>query len=216
MGTAALAAGVGPGRPPPVISSKTLGWVTAAVFGLSLMLMIVLPGLRNGSASPAGASVPPPVTPQGNPQAVDLNTMTPREAADRLFNRIVAAQEVGDSVEMVSFLPMAVAAYERAQPLDADGSFHLSLLQRLSLDFAGARATAEAVLVGRPDYLLALHAAAEAARAEGDMDAARTYFQRFAEKYDSERAGGDQDYQIHELLLPSMLRDAQEFLAGPP
>ena len=61
----------------------------------------------------------PPVAPQssmsaaprqaGNP--VDLSTMTPRDAADRLFNRVMSAEENGDDAQAKQFAPMALQAY---------------------------------------------------------------------------------------------------------
>ena len=201
--------------PAPVLSSGTLGWITAGVLGVSLFLLLALPQIQNRDSSPAapraGVAAPAPA-PAGNASAVDLSSMTPREAADRLFDRIVMASETGDSVQMVSFLPMGIAAYDRARPLDADGLFHLSLLQRLALRFDQALATAEGALATQPQHLLSLHAAAEAAKELGDTGRAREYFSRFVEHYDAEIGSSNPDYQVHERLLPAMREDARAWL----
>lgn len=200
-----------PGGAPPLVSSRALGWITGGVFALALFFMVGLPLLRGGNM-PAAITPPPQVQPAG--QAPDISNLTPRQAADRLFNRIVQAQEQGDSVEMVTFLPMAIAAYERAEPLDADGGFHLSLLERLALEFQAALATAESVLATQPNHLLNLHAAAEAAVGLEDDRRAREYFTRFRDNYESERASDVEEYQIHSMLLPRMKDDADRYLAG--
>lgn len=213
IGAAALGGRGSPagGGAPPLVSSQTLAWITGGVFAAALFFMVGLPLLRGGNL-PTAVS-PPPVA-QPATQAPDISNLTPREAADRLFNRIVQAQEQGDSVEMVTFLPMAIAAYERAEPLDADGGFHLSLLERLALEFDAALATAESVLATQPNHLLNLHAAAEAAVGLGDERRAREYFTRFRDNYESERARDVEEYQIHQMLLPRMKDDADQYLAG--
>lgn len=203
--------GSGSGAPPPLVTSRTLAWITGAVLAGSLFLMVGLP-LLQGRDMPSAVAPPPVAQPGG--QAPDISNLTPREAADRLFNRIVQAQEQGDSVEMVTFLPMAIAAYQRAEPLDADGGFHLSLLERLALEFDAALATAESKLATEPNHLLNLHAAAEAAVGLGDEHRAREYFTRFQQNYESERARDVAEYQIHNMLLPRMKEDADRYLAG--
>jgi TPR repeat protein len=56
-----------------------------------------------------------------------------RDAADRLFDRVMRAVAVGDSAQAGALLPMAIAAYQRARPLDHDALYHLSVLQRNGL-----------------------------------------------------------------------------------
>ena len=113
----------------------------------------------------------------------------------------MTANERGDRNEALTFLPMALAAYDRARPLNLDGLFHLSLLHRTGGDHAAALATAEEALAQDPDNLLNLSAAAEAARGLGDADAARAYADRFLEAYDRERAKALPDYEAHGELL---------------
>src|SRR5690606_11417068 len=83
------------------------------------------------------------------------------------------ASAAGDSAEVSFFLPMALAAYRQAGPLDADGLYHLSVLEIAAGDPAAARATAERILETEPDHLLGLAAAARAARDAGENAAAR-------------------------------------------
>ena len=54
---------------------------------------------------PLSSTVPAPG------QSVDLASLSPRQAADRLFNRVMAASENGDTAEALQFAPMALQAY---------------------------------------------------------------------------------------------------------
>lgn len=141
--------------------------------------------------------------------------MTPREAADRLFNRVMGALAQRDTMEVINFLPMAIDAYEIARPLDLDGLFHLSLLQRAGMRYEEALATAQEALDEDPDHLLNLSAAAEAARELGLDDLAAQYFSHVLEVWEDERARTDRpEYDEHAPLLPSILTDATEFMEG--
>jgi len=144
---------------------------------------------------------------------LDLSTMTPREAADRLFNRVMVALGEGDQQEIEMFLPMAIDAYELVPDLDADGHFHLSLLQHAAGDYQAALNTAQRVLASDPDHLLALHAAGEAAREMGDNERAREYFQHALEVFDDEVARDLPEYREHESLLPIIQETARDVLA---
>lgn len=199
--------GEGARRPP-------FGWWVAGLLGVALLLVLVYPRGESSDPStparPAGGGVP----------GVDLSSMTPREAADRLFNRVMEAVSTGDSTEVLTFLPMSIAAYDRARPLNLDGLFHLSLLQAVGFDFRSAQATAMEGLGEEPAHLLLLSAAGGAALATGDSAAASDFYTRLLDGYDAEVARGLPEYEEHAALLPVIRREALEFLrresAGPP
>jgi hypothetical protein len=140
--------------------------------------------------------------------------MTPREAADNLFDRVMRAVADGNTTEATNFLPMAIAAYDLARPLDADGHFHLSLLQRAAQEMDAALESALAGLAQSPDHLLNLYAAAEATVALGDSATARGYYARILEVWDREMAAGRPEYGDHGPLLPLIREDADAFVAG--
>lgn len=138
-------------------------------------------------------------------------TGTPREQADRLFNRIMTEQASGDTARAKFFLPMALEAYATAGNLDADGLYHLSMLQALGGDYTGARATADRVLATSPNHLLALSAAGNAARDEGDRAAAKRYYDRFLAAYATESARTDlPEYRDHGRAFPDLKTEAEE------
>lgn len=197
-----------------------MGWWVAGLLMVALILFLLVPvlspnrGRTDADGAPGSGSPPAAGAPEGNPSSVDLSTMTPRQAADRLFERVMRAIESGDSTEAQQFLPMAVAAYERARPLNLDGLFHLSILQRTSLDFEAALETAREGLEEHPDHLLLLSAAAEAARERGDPATARDHFSHVLEVYDEEVASEREEYRAHGQLLPRLRDDAQAFVEG--
>ncbi|MDH3424503.1 MAG: zinc ribbon domain-containing protein [Gemmatimonadota bacterium] len=192
-----------PARPGGGERQQWLIWVTIALM-LGGGAAVIGYSTRPGAGGPGVAAGPGVV----GASSVDLSTMTPREAADRLFNRVVSSAEQGDSAQMLQFLPMSIQAYDVAEPLDDDGYFHKSILQRLAGDTEGAIASAETALARSPDHLLALNTAAEAARESGDTERARTYYQRFLDAYDAEIAKDLPEYQIHSALLDGMRADA--------
>lgn len=224
--------GGGGGQPEPARSGGgggsgsgdgTLGWWVAGLVMVALILVVLIPVLqpdrgRNDGGIPAagagGAAGGAPAGNMGPAPNVDLSSMTPRQAADRLFDRVMRAAESGDSAEARNFLPMAIGAYERARPLDADGLFHLSVLQRTAQDFEAALETARQGLEESPDHLLLLSAAAEGARELGDSATARTHYRHMLDVWEVEQGSGLEDYQVHSALLPRIQEDAEAFLDG--
>ncbi len=204
--------GVGEDRRP------LLGWVTLAllVAGVLIVYGVTTRDSRFETGAAGGGAAGAPAGAPLGASSLDLSTMTPREAADRLFDRVVRAAEAGDSAQMLQFLPMSISAYDVAEPLDDDGYFHKSILQRLGGDTEGAIASAETALARSPDHLLALATAAEAAREAGDLERAGAYYQRFIDAYDAEVAKDLEEYQAHTALLPGMKEDAEELLGTTP
>jgi len=215
-----LAGGDGVAARPATAPSATHGmgragwWVSG---GLVLALVAVLAYAARtdpatGGAGGAGTGAVPPGM-LGVAPNIDLNSMTAREAADALFNRVMRAVAQDNLQEANNFLPMALDAYELARPLDADGLFHLSLLQRASQRFEASLATALEGLEGNPEHLLNLSAAAEASLALGDSAAAVDYYRRMLTAWDRERAELRVEYEEHGPLLP-LLREDAELLLG--
>jgi len=194
--------------------ASKLPWIIAGSALAALIVVLIMPALRGGPrsfmpvATPAapfagdGSGTPPPLT------------GTPREQADRLFDRIMREREAGDLERAAGFLPMAIAAYERAGELDADGLYHLSMLQTAAGNPQAARATADRILASAPDHLLGLAAAADAASDAGDTSAARAYWSRFLQVFDVEKDKPLQEYLDHSRILPEYRETAQTFLGS--
>lgn len=196
-----------------VVGGQNLPWWIA---GAAMFVLIVVLGVR--MVQPGGPSAPAAAAPGGVPAGAgmppDLSSMTPREAADRLFDRVMRSVSASDSVAAQQFLPMAIAAYDRARPLDHDGLFHLSLLNRAAMNLDVALAGAEEVLAAEPNHILALSAAAEAAIDLERLDDAAGYYRRLVEAYPQETTRALPEYQGHSNLMESARVAAEAFLAA--
>lgn len=194
-----------------VVGGQNLPWWIAggAMFAMIFMigLSMVRPGGPPAPVAGGGATTAAPGTPP------DISNMTPTEAADRLFNRVMTSIEQGDEPAARQFLPMAVAAYQRAEPLDLDRRFHLSWLNRLAGNFEAALADAVDILDQNPDHLLGLVAAAEASIELGEMDEAAGYYEHLLEVFDVEVEKPLEEYDIHRAIVISLESDAEQFLA---
>lgn len=193
-------------------TSGRLGWWISGGL-LAVLVLIVLFSEFSGSRDPAVVGAPFSGT-LGPAPNVDLSSMTPRQAADNLYNRVMNAIAQDNTTEATNFLPMAIEAYRLARPLDEDGLFHLSLLQRAAGDFEAALATALEGLEDNPDHLLNLSAAAESARELGDTDAATAHYTRMLEAWDREVAAARVEYEEHARVLPLIREDAETHLGG--
>jgi tetratricopeptide (TPR) repeat protein len=198
-----------------VLGGRNLPWWIA---GAAMFVVILVVGVRMVQpAGPVALPTPGPAAPfasgsGGTPP--DLSAMTPREAADRLFNRVMTYVSQGDSTGARAFVPMAIDAYGLARPLDADGLFHLALLNRTAGNAEAALANAQEVLDRDANHLLALTAAAEAATDLGRADAAAAYYRRVLEVYGAEMARGLTEYADHATFPQAVPSEAEAFLAG--
>jgi tetratricopeptide (TPR) repeat protein len=192
--------------------NRMIWWVAGAAL-VGLLLIVAYPVLQgdDGPAAPTGVA-PSSSMPGAGASSVDLSSMTPREAADRLYDRVMRADAAGDTAQIFSFLPMAIAAYDRAQPLDPDGFYHLAVLKQTAADFEGALAAAQGGLAESPDHLLNLIAAARAQHALGDLEGARQRYSRLLEVWDEQQASGLEDYAAHAGQLPEFRSEAESFL----
>ncbi len=192
------------------LSSLSPAWIVVGV--LALALIVVVATQRSGGRD-ITLSPPPAAGAPGSPP--DLSTMTPREAADRLFSRVMNAVDAGNQAEADQFLPMAISAYDRIGTLTLDDRFHLSLLHAAGGNGEEALAVAEEGLAERSTHLLLLAAAAEASLVLGDTTQARERYQAYLDNYDSEVAAALPEYApgVHADLLVTLRGEATAFLA---
>lgn len=200
--------------------SNLAPWGLSGLLALALVVALIAPwdrGSRDVAMSPPpGALNAPALGPAPN---VDLASMTPREAATRLFDRVMQAVANDDMNTASQFLPMAIGAYDRIDELNMDDRFHLSLLHAAAGDPALALTVAETGLASHPTHLLVLAAAAEASILAGDEAQAVTYYESFVENYDAEMATALFEYtnEAHPgNLMDSLLGEAQTYLASAP
>lgn len=181
-------------------SSQQRDPVTLAIYGIiGLCVIGALVGIfffsGQSHVAPPQASAPAPSP--GPAPTVDLSSMTPREAADQLFNRIMMADEQGNKEEVMRFLPMALQAYERVEFLDADAHFHLGLMHSAAGDYAATRKEIDILKQYAPNHLLAMLLEHETAMAAGDSETAAAIETAFRAAYPTEIVTNRPEYQAH-------------------
>jgi mono/diheme cytochrome c family protein len=130
--------------------------------------------------------------------------MTPREAADRLFNRVMMATEQGNAEEARQFAPMALLAYGRVDDLDADARYHMGHLYSVAGEIENARKEIAILKQAAPHHLLALLLEHTIAEQSGDRDAAAAVRATFAAAYAAEMKTGKPEYEAHRTSIESL------------
>jgi hypothetical protein len=133
--------------------------------------------------------------------AVDLSSMTPREAADRLFNRVMVADEQGNVEEAQRFASKALQAYDRVAGLDADAHYHIGHIHLVAGDVESTREQIAVLQRVSPDHLLAYVLEHSLAELSGDLSAAAAAAESFAAAYDKEIATGRAEYEAHSQTI---------------
>ncbi|MBV9774826.1 MAG: hypothetical protein JO040_12810 [Gemmatimonadetes bacterium] len=232
-GAPAVASAAAPVEAVAAPRASNLPWVITGLSLAALIGVVVVPRLREPEVAPAAAAAPfageasgsaltgpssgpagPVAGPAGNPGAIDLNKMTPREAADRLFNRVMQGVSSGDTAQAKMFLPMAISAYGRVEALDTDGRYHLAVLQLVGGNPQEALKESDQVLAKEPKHLFALFTAAQAEQALGESAKAKELFGRFLGAYDSESKRDLPEYKDHQQALAPMRDEAQRVVSG--
>ena len=196
---------------------QSLPWWIAGVAMFAVIFMFGLQMVRPGPAAgptigSSGAATAGGAPGTGAPP--DISNMTPGEAADRLFNRVMGSISAGDSAAAQQFMPMAIAAYQRARPLTLDGLFHLSMLNRTAMNLEAALDVALEVVERDPNHLLGLAAAAEAAIELGLPDEAETHYRQILVIFDEESQRPLEEYDMHSQIVVVLKQDAERFLAS--
>jgi hypothetical protein len=217
-----MAAGAAASGRAPYAGSATLPW---AVAGIALVCLIaLLAGQRFRSTPPtdaAQAQGAPQSAPQGadaegasspgddasRARAPDISTMTPRERADRLFDRIMRLDGEGKKDSVQFFAPMAISAYQMVPNPDADARFDMGRIAEVAGALPAAKSEADSILARQPTHLLGLVLAMQVARASGDAAGAAAYRARLHAAQKSELAKKLPEYDRHTA-------DIRDALAG--
>jgi hypothetical protein len=123
--------------------------------------------------------------------------MSPRERADRLFDRIMRLDTEGKKDSVQFFAPMAMSAYEMIPNPDADARFDMGRIAEVAGAYPAARSEADSILAKHPTHLLGLVLAMQAARSSGDTAAANSYHAKLRAAQKSELAKKLPEYDRH-------------------
>jgi hypothetical protein len=179
--------------------SSALPWGVAAIALVALIALVAGQRFaRTRDAAPAAnAAAGAPFAGSGG-QPPDISSMTPAEAASRLYDRVMSAHERGRADTVQIFAPMAITAYQMIGNLDLDQRYDLGRIAAVSGDETLARAEADTILATNPNHLLGLILAGNAARMRKDVAAERTFRDRFVAAVPTERAKQLPEYVTHE------------------
>jgi predicted Zn-dependent protease len=147
-------------------------------------------------------------------QPVDLASMSPRDAADRLFNRVMVASESGNTAEALKFAPMALQAYDNLGTLDNDARYHVALLHLTLGDNKNARVQIDKLRQAVPNHLLGIMLEHQIAERGGKKDSAARAYKAFLAAYDAEIAAGRTEYQEHQGSIEHFREAAQASMKG--
>jgi len=174
-------------------------WFLVGAGVVVLLVVVAVIQLKPGGTPPAPGAPPGMGAPAAGP--VDLSQLTPREAADRLFDRIMRYREGGINDSAAFFAPMALRAYGMLDQLDADARFHVGLIELAASNPDGALGQADTIAGTVPSHLYAAMLRSDAALARGDSAAAKRAQQTFLRNYESEMAAGRPEYASHQAWL---------------
>lgn len=178
-------------------------------------LALVLTARREGNR--AAASGPDTQTAASDAEAPpDLSTMSPRERFDRLYNRVMRAAEQGDSTTVLRFSPMAFAAYDQLDAVDADARYHAAVLRlHVQSDTAAALRQADTILQQHPRHLFGFLVRGMAGRLVGDERLLRRATADFMAAWDAETKAGRPEYRDHQAML-DQFRASAGVVSSPP
>jgi len=185
-------------------SGSRLMWWGGGIVAVAALTLVAMIVMERGSAPPAPTAPRNPAFTTPAPATStppDLSQMSPREAADRLFNRVMMADERGDRTEALTFAPMAVEAYAGLYELDRDAHYHLALIHSVTGDMEGVERAITAMREGAPGHLLALILEYRLAEARGDRDATARLRVAFDTHYPAEIAIPRPEYQDHGNII---------------
>lgn len=190
------------GRTPP---TAFVPWIVAGVAIAVVVFLLLVP---RGTEEPVDETPPDQAAAMG-PSGVDISSMTPRERADRLFNRVMQSASSGDTAQAQAFLPMALEAFRQIPDPDLHVRYDFAVLQLVAGDATAARAQADTILQAEPSHLFGLFTAAQAEEALGNEEAAGELYERFLASYESEIQRDLPEYRDHAQVLPPSRAEAQ-------
>jgi hypothetical protein len=195
-------------------AASTLPWVVAAIAMLALVALVA--GQRFAATRAASAAPPTGDAPFASSaptadgaRAPDISNLSPRERADRLYDRVMRLSSEGKTDSVQFFAPMALSVYQSLGPLDADLRYDFGRVAEVAGAAGIARAQADSILASDSTHLLGLVLGIRAAQLRGDSVAARGYARRLLAAEPSESAKRLPEYQRHQGDILEALAEAR-------
>ena len=189
--------------------ASALPWVVAAISMLAVIALVA--GQRfSGSRPTATPSGDAPFSAGGEAaRAPDISNLSPRERADRLYDRMMRLSSEGKTDSVQFFAPMALSVYQGLAPLDADLRYDFGRVAEVAGAAGIARAQADTILAGDSSHLLGLVLAIRASDLSGDSLAAGGYRKRLLAAEPTESAKQLPEYQRHQSDILEALAEAR-------
>ena len=180
--------------------------------GAGLVVALIIAYRSQGPAAAATVAAPPeaPFAAPGGGTPPDLSKMSPREAFDRLFTRVMTASENGDTAQANRFTPMAIMAYGNLPDVDADARYDMALIKLHAGDFAGARALADTIRTQEPKHLFGFVLQAALGQFEKHPDQVTAAYRGFLAAVDGELKVNRPEYVAHRAMLDSFRQAAEQ------
>ena len=201
------ASGTGPIDPPK--NGPPWGILAAVLLVVGVGGVLLIPRMTTNPAPPTGVT---PTSNAGTPP--DLSSMTPRERATRLFDRIASAADRGDTSEVSFFAPMALQAYAALNADDNDLLYDTGIILALSGDTENASARADSLLARVPGHLLGLVIQATVAEVTGDEAGLTDARRDFLESYEAEIGVARTEYEAHRTTIEEFRSAAENAARG--
>jgi hypothetical protein len=209
---AAAARTAAPAPAPGARPSAILPWFIAGVGVVAVAAMAIIMALRPAAGGGPSAAAAP-FAGGGGPgdrATTDLSQMTPRQAADRLYDRVARASEAGDTAQVQFFGPMTIQAYQGVTPVDADVRLHIGMTQLALGNLDGAAAEADSLVRDSRTHLFGPYLKAHIAQARRNAAAEKAAWQTFLANFDAERAKNLPEYEQHATALTGAKATAQQ------
>jgi len=189
-----------------------LPWGVAAIALLALVGLLAgqrFGGARGPTQTPSAEAPFASSSPSDGARAPDISTLSPRERADRLYDRVMRLSSEGKTDSVQFFAPMALSVYQSLGSLDADLRYDFGRVAEVSGAAEVARAQADSILASDPTHLLGLVLAVRAAQLRGDSVAVKTFSRRLLAAEASESAKKLPEYERHQGDILEALAEAR-------
>jgi hypothetical protein len=213
--------GAGAALPAEAPQRSVLPWAIGVIAVLAVVIAVAVQ--QQGPAAPAtmGQNVPLDggaggVAPfaagggaDGAVRAPDISSMSPRERADRLYDRVMrlASEGKGDSAQF--FATMASQAYEMLGPLDNDLKYDHGRMSEMAGNLDVAKQESDAILASNPDHLLGIILGARVAQLKNDTATRAKLLKKLLSVEKTEQAKSVEEYTRHKGDIDAAIEEAK-------
>jgi Double zinc ribbon len=194
-----------------------LPWAVGGIAALALVIMVAVQQRGTPPAAPGGDVSLGGGAPfaggageaGGAMRAPDISSMTPRERADRLYDRVMRLASEGKSDSASFFATMAAQAYELLGTLDNDLKYDYGRMSEMAGNLDQARRQADAILADYPDHLLGLILGARVAQLRNDEATRVKLYHKLLSVEQVEQAKPVEEYARHKGDIDAAIAEAR-------